>query len=230
MPRPHTPHHSRPDRHHADHHAHHMSGHRRFAAFMSRMGGDPDSMGFGDDFRIGRLLGGGDLRLVVLLLLSEAPRHGYDLIKAIEEKSASVYSPSPGVIYPALTYLEEAGYALSEADGNKKVYEITAAGRTHLDQNRTDAEAVLDGLGHIGKRAEFMRTKLRERREGRHEHQRVREDRDIPGVSPEVNQARKALKAAISTAINGDEETQAKLAGILQNAADDISRLDVDLG
>ncbi len=205
------------------HHDHHFSGRRRFASFMSRMAQDDDGAGFGDHFRVGRLLGGGDLRLAVLLLLADEPRHGYDLIKAIEDKSAGVYSPSPGVIYPALTFLEEAGYAESRIEGNKKTYAITEAGRAHLDENRTDAEAILEGLSHIGKRAEFMRSKLRERRE-------KRGDRDIPGVLPEVNEARKALKSAIAGAIDGDEDTQKKLADILKSAADQIGRLNVDLG
>lgn len=211
-------------RHHKDQrHGFHFGGGRRFASFLNRMSRDDEGAGFGDHFRVGRLLGGGDLRLAVLLLLAEEPRHGYDLIKAIEDKSAGVYSPSPGVIYPALTYLEEAGYAESHAEGNKKTYAITDAGRTYLDENRTDAEAILEGLSHIGKRAEFMRAKLRERREHR-------ADRDIPGVLPEVNAARKALKAAIAGAIESNEDTQKKLAEILRSAASEIDRLNVDLG
>ena len=63
----------------------------------------------GGNFRIGRMLASGDLRMVALYLIEQQPRHGYDLIKAIEEKSAGFYSPSPGVVYPALTFLEEAG-------------------------------------------------------------------------------------------------------------------------
>ena len=79
--------------------------------------------------RGGKMLADGDLRLIVLALLDEGPRHGYDIIKALEEKSGGLYSPSPGVVYPTLTYLEEAGYATASTDGNKRVYTITDAGR-----------------------------------------------------------------------------------------------------
>src|SRR5262249_28874535 len=67
--------------------------------------------GFGATMRGGKMLADGDLRLIVLVLLEDGPRHGYDIIKALEEKSSGIYSPSPGVVYPTLTYLEEAGYA-----------------------------------------------------------------------------------------------------------------------
>jgi hypothetical protein len=69
-------------------------------------GGWGDWGGFGDNVRIGRMLASGDLRLVALYLIEQQPRHGYDLIKALEERTGGLYSPSPGVIYPALTYLE----------------------------------------------------------------------------------------------------------------------------
>ena len=97
-----------------------------------KFGGDfnpGDWGGFGGNFRIGRMLASGDLRLVALYLIEQQPRHGYDLIKAIEEHSHGFYSPSPGIVYPALTYLEEAGYVTSAAEGNKKLYTITEEGR-----------------------------------------------------------------------------------------------------
>lgn len=62
-------------------------------------------------------------------LLAEAPRHGYDIIKALEERTSGIYSPSPGVVYPTLTFLEEAGYAASAAEGNKKVFPSPRLGR-----------------------------------------------------------------------------------------------------
>ena len=75
------------------------------------------------------MLASGDLRLVALYFIEQQPRHGYDLIKAIEEKTGGMYSPSPGVIYPALTFLEEAGYVTSVAEANKRLYTITEEGR-----------------------------------------------------------------------------------------------------
>src|SRR6202789_723884 len=103
---------------------------RRFGGFGGPGGGfggpgggfgGPGWGGFGDNFRIGRMLASGDLRLVALYFIEEQPRHGYDLIKAIEEKTAGLYSPSPGIVYPALTFLEEAGWVTSSAEGNKKL-------------------------------------------------------------------------------------------------------------
>lgn len=175
----------------------------------------------GDGVRLGRMLAGGDLRLVALYLIEEQPRHGYDLIKAIEEKSQGFYSPSPGVIYPALTYLEEAGYATSSTEGNKKAYAITPEGKAHLDENRASIAAILEQLGKIGQKMNAMREHL-----GREHGPR---DRDIPGVIPEVNEARRALKAAIAEAASGDEASQRRLAEILRRAAEDIGKGQVDL-
>ena len=93
---------------------------------------------------LGRFLAHGDLRLVILHLIAEKPRHGYEIIKAIEEQVAGAYSPSPGVIYPTLTLLEELGYVtVSTGDGAKKLHEITAEGRAFLDANRRAVDALL---------------------------------------------------------------------------------------
>jgi hypothetical protein len=68
----------------------------------------------------GRLFDYGELRFVLLRMIAQTPRHGYELIKAIEERMGGTYSPSPGVIYPTLTLLEEQGYATVTADSGKK--------------------------------------------------------------------------------------------------------------
>ena len=129
---------------------------------MGGFGGPGQSGGqgggdWGGNFRIGKMLASGDLRLVALYLIEQQPRHGYDLIKAIEEKSHHIYSPSPGIVYPALTFLEEAGYATSATEGNKKLYTITDEGRTHLADNREAIESTLDFLGKAGARMEEWR-------------------------------------------------------------------------
>jgi DNA-binding PadR family transcriptional regulator len=93
---------------------------------------------------LGRFFAHGDLRLVILHLIAEKPRHGYEIIKAVEERVAGAYSPSPGVIYPTLTLLEELGYVTMAAGGGaKKLHEITAEGRAFLDANRSTVEALL---------------------------------------------------------------------------------------
>lgn len=135
-------------------------GFRRFGQFDGNMAPGGEWGGFGGNFRIGRMLASGDLRLVALYLIEQQPRHGYDLIKAIEEKSQGFYSPSPGIVYPALTFLEEAGYVTSQVDGNKKLYTITDEGRTHLADNREAIESTLDFLGNVGTRMNQWRDRM----------------------------------------------------------------------
>ena len=99
-------------------------------------------------FRGGRTLEQGDLRYLVLHLIAERPRHGYDIIKAIEELSGGSYAPRPGVIYPTLTLLEEMGHAtVSEPEGGRKQYAITDEGQRYLEANKRELEATLDRLG-----------------------------------------------------------------------------------
>jgi DNA-binding PadR family transcriptional regulator len=95
----------------------------------------------------GRFFDQGDLRYLLLHLIAEKPRHGYELIKAIEESFGGMYSPSPGVIYPTLTLLEELGHIRpAEGDGSKKAYEVTEAGRQFLAENRAAVEQVRQRL------------------------------------------------------------------------------------
>jgi DNA-binding PadR family transcriptional regulator len=182
--------------------------------------------GFGDEFRIGRMLASGDLRLIALYFIEQQPRHGYDLIKAIEEKTSGIYVPSPGVIYPALTFLEEAGYVTSTAEGNKRLYTITDEGRTHLNENREAVEKTLSHLGMIGEKAKAFRDKWAEAERNFDHRGRDRDrDRDMDDVPPEVNDARRALKHAIKDAArNRDPGAQKRLADILRRAADEIRR------
>ena len=103
-------------------------------------GGGPPWRGAGR--RSGRVLDHGDLRLLTLQLLREKPRHGYEIIKAIEERLAGAYSPSPGVVYPTLTLLEELGHAtVAASDGGRKLYAITADGSAWLEASRPALEA-----------------------------------------------------------------------------------------
>ena len=124
--------------------------------------GGRHGMGGGEFVRVGRMLAQGDLRLIALALIAEQPRHGYDIIKQLEEKTAGWYSPSPGIVYPCLTYLEEVGHLTSQADGAKKLYTITEAGRAHLEENRALVEAVMERLAYIGRKAEHMRRRFGE--------------------------------------------------------------------
>lgn len=91
----------------------------------------------------GRLLGHGDLKLLLLALISEKPRHGYDLIRAVGEKFAGAYAPSPGAVYPLLTMLEEQDLIRSTADGAKKLYAVTPQGEAFLKENEAAVSGIL---------------------------------------------------------------------------------------
>ncbi len=96
--------------------------------------------------RSGRMFDHGELRLVVLALIAERPRHGYEIIKEIEDRVAGTYSPSPGVIYPTLTMLEELGHATVAESEGKKLYTITTEGTAYIEANKS---AVDQAMAHM---------------------------------------------------------------------------------
>lgn len=103
--------------------------------------------------RGGRLFDYGELRLLLLAMIAERPRHGYELIKAIEDRLGGSYSPSPGVIYPTLAWLDDMGYAAIEAEeSGRKRYRITAEGEAFLAANRAAADELLSRAGEAGAR------------------------------------------------------------------------------
>ncbi|MDO9707199.1 PadR family transcriptional regulator [Paracraurococcus lichenis] len=146
-------HHGHPHHRHP-HHGHHRHGHdRRFA--RREHGLDLHPFGHGRHGRGGgRFFASGDLRLVILQLIAEKPRHGYELIKGIEERVGGAYSPSPGVIYPTLTLLEDLGHVAAEAGegGGKRLHRITEEGRAFLEANRPAVEALLARMAEAGRR------------------------------------------------------------------------------
>jgi len=102
--------------------------------------------------RAGRMFGQGDLKLVILQLLEEKPRHGYDIIRELEQRSGGSYSPSPGTVYPTLSLLEEMDYAKATVEeSGKKVYSITDEGRKYLAENRDSVDEVLERLVEFGR-------------------------------------------------------------------------------
>ena len=165
-----------------------------------------------DDMRAGRMLAQGDLRLVALALIAQAPRHGYEIIKLVEEKTADWYSPSPGIVYPTLTFLEEAGYVTASTEGTKKLYAITAEGRTYLEANQDLADAVLDRLTALGERVNRWRRDARSERE------------DRPALPPLVDAAIDHLREAVAKRLQGDSEAEAHLVEILARAVSELQR------
>lgn len=126
--------------------------HHRFGHWGGRGGGGPRGMFFGGPGGGrggfgrgggGRRFGPGDLRLMLLSLIEEKQRHGYELIKELELKFGGAYAPSPGSVYPTLTLLEELGHVRSTTtEGSKRLYEITDEGRRYLHEN----EALLNSV------------------------------------------------------------------------------------
>ena len=104
--------------------------------------------------RRGRMFGQGELRLVLLKMIAEQPRHGYELIKAIEEITAGSYAPSPGTVYPTLSLLEDEGAIREVASGDepRKAYEATDQGRAELEERKEDADTLASRLSDHGER------------------------------------------------------------------------------
>ena len=94
-----------------------------------------------------RMFGSGELRLVLLKLIADEPRHGYDLIRAVEELTGGEYAPSPGVVYPTLTMLADMGLIEEvAAEGSRKAFAVTEEGKAHLDENKDAVEALFERL------------------------------------------------------------------------------------
>ena len=178
---------------------------RRFGYFAA---GFSAAAWAGGAFRAGRRLASGDLQLVLLALLAERPSHGYELIKALEERSGGFYSPSPGMIYPALTWLEEMGYASVAAEGAKKLYSITDTGRELLAENQDAADAMLGQLEHIGRKM----GRVRELFGGFDDEDEAAGSRRSARRASELREALRAVRGA-----SGEE--QARIAAILRDAA-----------
>jgi DNA-binding PadR family transcriptional regulator len=186
----------------------HRHGRRGFGPFAAGFA-DGTGMG-GGGFRTGRKLGAADLQLVILALLKEKARHGYELIKALEERSGGFYIPSPGMVYPALTYLEETGLAVVfESDGAKKLYRITPEGEARLKQDATIAEAILTQLERMGRKMDRVREVFAAEAE----------DEDM---AQDVRTARRDLRSALREQRRSSPEEQQRIAAILKRAAEEI--------
>ncbi len=205
------------------HHDHNCNSERRanwrgqnFSAFADRLGEQIAEMAFGGGPGRGpggpggrrgggrhRVLDSADLRLVLLKLIAEQPRHGYELIKAIETLSGGVYAPSPGMVYPTLTLIADVGEADEKAEGSRKLYAITEAGTAAL---AAEADAVTAAMARLEALA-----KISERTD-----------------SAPVRRAMRNLHMALHSRLSqdgGDRELHLKIAAILDEAASKVERL-----
>ncbi len=157
----------------------------------------------------GRKLSSGELQLLLLLLLKKQPSHGYELIKSLEERTDGFYAPSPGMVYPALTYLEEIGHASVETQGNKKLYQLTEDGADYLRQNRAEADEILADLERVG--AQMGRA--------RQEFEQGAQEGEIPET---LEAARRDLRRAQRERAPYSPAEAERIAAILHSAAAQI--------
>jgi DNA-binding PadR family transcriptional regulator len=200
------------------HHHHHFvgrhRGHHPFGHFGRGFmeGGGMGGRGFG----MGRKLSSGDLQLLILKLLDEKSRYGYEIIKDLDERSKGFYVPSPGMVYPALTYLEEIGHATVAVDGARKLYSITETGKEHLAKNLSTADALFTQFGRVGERMDRVRRAL-DAEEGGEDPDHERRG------SRELHRARRDLKLALADKWHSSREEQQRIAAILARAAAEIA-------
>lgn len=151
--------------------------------------------------RGGRMFGHGDLKLLLLALIEQEPRHGYELIRTIEDMFHGQYSPSPGTIYPTLTMLEDLGYvAVDSEEAGRKRYAITDAGRAFLDDNRDAVEAVTERTERRARRAAKMAAPM--------------------AIRKAMHELRHAL---LMRSVNWDTAEAERVIGILERAAREIA-------
>jgi len=174
-------------------------------------GWGPFHFDFGDEDGRGRrgrsrrrMFESGELRLVLLKLIADEPRHGYELIRAIEELTGGEYAPSPGVVYPTLTLLQDMGLIEeSPVEGARKPFQVTAEGRAHLEEKSTEVEALLERLADLAP-----------------------DERNTAG--PAIGRAVKNLMTALSHRISRDgfeDDLLHEIAAILDEAAQRIERI-----
>jgi len=179
----------------------------------------------GPGLRASKMLSAEDLQLIMLALLQQSPRHGYDIIKSLQQHSSGLYTPSPGVIYPALTYLEESGLAVSELEGSKRRYSITAAGLEYLNQHRATAEELLAQLARMGqKMAQFERQYVEEEAaaEDWGGSARDQEKAEWRQVKTQFHELKHELRAALFEKLHASLEEKRRVLEILRRTVAEI--------
>ncbi len=153
--------------------------------------------------RGGRVFGSGELRLVLLKLIADQSRHGYELIKAIEDLTGGAYAPSPGVVYPTLSLLTDEGAVTEQADGTRKAYAVSATGTAELTERAEEADALIARLKAMSETDEGHRA---------------------PPIGRAVGNLFNALRSRAQSG-EFDRETVHQVAEILDEAARKIERL-----
>jgi DNA-binding PadR family transcriptional regulator len=176
----------------------------RWGPFHFDFGDGPEGWGGHRGRRARRMFESGELRLVLLKLIADEPRHGYDLIRAIEELTGGEYAPSPGVVYPTLTLLQDMGLIEEAAvEGPRKPFQVTPEGRAHLEERSEEVDGLFERLNDIKPREGTM-------------------------AGPAIGRAVKNLMTALSHRVGRDgldDELLHEIAAILDDAAQRIERV-----
>ena len=140
-----------------------------------------------------KMFDAGAMRYVVLQLIAEKPRHGYEIIKELEQRSGGGYTPSPGAIYPLLSLLLDMGHVLASADGNKKLHTITPEGEAFLAENRQFVDAILARLADPDEHREGLRNAMHELK-----HAAIEQARASHHNPEKIEQIRAILRQAVA--------------------------------
>jgi len=214
---------------HTGHQRPHRSG--RGGSSVGSSAGRGFGHGFLDDaglpgraFGMARKLAAADLRLLILRLLADQPQHGYQIIKALGERSNGFYVPSPGMVYPALANLQGIGHVGGETEGRRKRYRISDAGRKHLQDRRAAADALLAQFAHVGARMARLRRALIADGDVARNSDVARGAETPPDArdsccSAELRRAQRQLRRALDAKGGGSREQQQRIAHILNRAA-----------
>ena len=181
--------------------------------------------GDGEGIPRGRMVSSDDLQLLLLALLEAESRHGYELIKALQTHSNGFYSPSPGMVYPALTYLEELHYITAEQDGNRKRYSVSAAGHKFLAERRDRADQILERLKEIGSKMDSVRRAFSGESVDQNAAEKSEDETDSYGWHRDLGEARRALKYMLVQMMGAPVKRQREVAAILKRALAEISKL-----
>lgn len=180
-----------------------------------RRGGGHGGQGMSDDdfnfpMEKRRRMGADDLQLVVLALIEEKPRHGYEIIKYLDTYTHGFYAPSPGMVYPVLTYLEESDLVSMSMEGNKKFYALTDQGKAFLNENREHVQMLMTRLSEFGQRMQRMRESFAD------------DTRDVG--SNELRETIHELRVALRGVRHATDEKKQRINAILLQALEEIKR------
>ncbi len=171
----------------------------------------------------GKFLSSEEMHLIILKMISEGKSHGYEIIKAVDEMTNGIYSPSPGMIYPLLSYITEIGHAVSEQDGNRKTFAITEDGKAFLEKNQDAVSKIYERINIIAQRFSEMRNHLDEEdfTEDRWGHsQSGAPDYD---TRREFGKLRRELRNALVSKRAASQEEKQRVLDILRRAIQEIN-------